>query len=117
MQVFESSAHSPQHGVQVAQISGQFVLGPARQPPRRLAEWACFNIQANAIGPGYFLTDMNAPLINDTEMNAWVKSSNPAGRWGQPEELAGTVVYLASSASNYVNGQIVYVDGGWLSVL
>ena len=81
------------------------------------AEWARFNIQANAIGPGYFLTDMNAPLINNAEMNAWVKSSNPAGRWGQPDELAGTVVYLASSAPNYVNGQIVCVDGGWLAVL
>ena len=51
------------------------------------------------------------------EFDAWVKSSNPAGRWGKPEELVGTAVYLASAASNYVNGQIIYVDGGWLSVL
>lgn len=81
------------------------------------AEWARFNIQANSIGPGYILTEMNTALIDNPEFDAWVKSSNPAGRWGKPEELAGTAVYLASNASNYVNGQIIYVDGGWLSVL
>lgn len=81
------------------------------------AEWAQYNIQANSIGPGYILTDMNEALINNVEFNAWVKSSNPAGRWGKPEELVGTAVYLASAASSYVNGQIIYVDGGWLSVL
>lgn len=81
------------------------------------AEWARFDIQANAIGPGYIATDMNAALLQDAAFDAWVKNSNPAQRWGQPEELAGTAVYLASSASNYVSGQIIYVDGGWLAVL
>lgn len=81
------------------------------------AEWAPFNIQANAIGPGYILTEMNAALIENAEFDAWVRKSNPAGRWGKPDELIGTSVYLASDASNYVNGQIIYVDGGWLSVL
>ena len=81
------------------------------------AEWAKFNIQANAIGPGYILTEMNTALIENPEFDAWVKASNPAGRWGKPEELAGTAVYLASDASSYVNGQVIYVDGGWLSVL
>ena len=81
------------------------------------AEWARFNIQANSIGPGYILTEMNTALIENPEFDAWVKASNPAGRWGKPEELVGTAVYLASNASNYVNGQIIYVDGGWLSVL
>jgi gluconate 5-dehydrogenase len=81
------------------------------------AEWAQFNIQANSIGPGYILTDMNEALVNNPSFDAWVKSSNPAQRWGQPEELVGTAIYLASSASDYVNGQIIYVDGGWLSVL
>ena len=81
------------------------------------AEWAKFDIQANSIGPGYILTEMNTALIENPEFDAWVKSSNPAGRWGKPEELVGTAVYLASAASNYVNGQIIYVDGGWLSVL
>lgn len=81
------------------------------------AEWAQFNIQANSIGPGYILTDMNTALVNNPQFDAWVKASNPAQRWGKPEELVGTAVYLASSASDYVNGQIIYVDGGWLAVL
>ncbi len=81
------------------------------------AEWAAANIQANAIGPGYILTDMNRPLIENAGFDAWVRSSNPTQRWGKPEELVGTAVYLASAASSYVNGQIIYVDGGWLSVL
>ena len=81
------------------------------------AEWAPFNIQANAIGPGYILTDMNEALVKNPQFDAWVKASNPTQRWGKPEELVGTAVYLASAASDYVNGQIIYVDGGWLSVL
>ncbi|MBT9551708.1 MAG: SDR family oxidoreductase [Hydrogenophaga sp.] len=81
------------------------------------AEWAQFDIQANSIGPGYILTDMNEALVNNPSFDAWVKSSNPAQRWGKPEELVGTAIYLASAASNYVNGQIIYVDGGWLAVL
>jgi gluconate 5-dehydrogenase len=81
------------------------------------AEWAADNIQANAIGPGYMLTDMNIPLVQNATFDAWVKSSNPSQRWGRPEELVGTAVYLSSAASSYVNGQIIYVDGGWLAVL
>jgi gluconate 5-dehydrogenase len=81
------------------------------------AEWAKHDIQANSIGPGYILTDMNEALVNNKEFDAWVRASNPAGRWGKPEELVGAAVFLASAASNYVNGQIIYVDGGWLSVL
>jgi gluconate 5-dehydrogenase len=81
------------------------------------AEWGKFNIQANAIGPGYIMTEMNTALVNDPKFDAWVKSSNPSERWGKPEELVGTAVYLASAASDYVNGQIIYVDGGWLAVL
>ena len=81
------------------------------------AEWAQFNIQANSIGPGYILTDMNEALVNNPAFDAWVRNSNPAQRWGRPEELVGTAIFLASSASSYVNGQIIYVDGGWLSVL
>ena len=81
------------------------------------AEWAPFGIQANSIGPGYILTDMNEALVANPQFDAWVKASNPAGRWGRPDELVGTAIYLASSASNYVNGQIIYVDGGMLAVL
>jgi gluconate 5-dehydrogenase len=81
------------------------------------AEWAAHGIQANAIGPGYMLTEMNTALVNDPAFNAWVVGRTPARRWGKPEELVGTVVFLASAASDYVNGQIIYVDGGMLAVL
>jgi gluconate 5-dehydrogenase len=81
------------------------------------AEWAAHGIQANAIGPGYMLTDMNQALVDDPAFNGWVIGRTPARRWGKPGELVGTVVYLASSASDYVNGQIIYVDGGMLAVL
>lgn len=81
------------------------------------AEWAGHNIQANAIGPGYMLTDMNQALIDNPSFDAWVKGRTPAGRWGRPEELVGVAVFLASSASDYVSGQIIYVDGGMVSVL
>jgi gluconate 5-dehydrogenase len=81
------------------------------------AEWGAHNIQANAIGPGYMLTDMNEALIDDPDFDAWVKGRTPAKRWGKPEELVGAAVFLASAASDYVNGQIIYVDGGMISVL
>lgn len=81
------------------------------------AEWAEHGIQINAIGPGYMLTDMNEALTSNPQFDAWVKSRTPARRWGRPEELVGTAVFLASSASDYVCGQIIYVDGGMISVL
>lgn len=81
------------------------------------AEWAEAGIQANAIGPGYMITDMNQALIDNPTFDAWVKGRTPARRWGKPDELIGTAVFLASSASNYVNGQIICVDGGMSSVL
>ncbi|RDJ25478.1 SDR family NAD(P)-dependent oxidoreductase [Bosea caraganae] len=81
------------------------------------AEWAASGIQANAIGPGYMITDMNQALIDNPEFDAWVKGRTPAKRWGKPEELIGAAVFLASPASDYVNGQIIYVDGGMLAVL
>ncbi len=81
------------------------------------AEWGELGIQANAIGPGYMITDMNEALISNPAFDAWVKGRTPARRWGRPEELAGTAIYLASAASDYVNGQIIYADGGMISVL
>jgi gluconate 5-dehydrogenase len=81
------------------------------------AEWAKSGVQANAIGPGYMLTDMNEALVNDPKFDAWVKGRTPAGRWGRPEELIGAAVFLSSHASDYVNGQMIYVDGGMSSVL
>jgi gluconate 5-dehydrogenase len=81
------------------------------------AEWAEHDIQVNAIGPGYMLTEMTQPLADDPKFDGWVKGRTPSRRWGTPADLIGTAIYLASSASNYVNGQIIYVDGGMLAVL
>ena len=81
------------------------------------AEWAEHGLQANAIGPGYMITDMNQALIDNPAFDAWVKGRTPSRRWGRPEELVGTCIFLASGASDYVNGQIIYVDGGMLAVL
>ena len=81
------------------------------------ADWAPFGLQVNAIGPGYFETPMNRRLIDDPVFDAWLKKRTPAGRWGRVEELQGAAVFLASDASSFVNGQVIYVDGGVLSVL
>lgn len=81
------------------------------------AEWGALGIQANAIGPGYMVTDMNEALLSNPEFDAWVKGRVPMRRWGQPEDLAGIAIFLASAASSYVSGQIIYADGGMISVL
>jgi gluconate 5-dehydrogenase len=81
------------------------------------AEWAPHDIQANAIGPGYIETEMTKPLMADPKFDAWVKGRTPSGRWGKPDDLIGVAVFLASPASAYVNGQIIYVDGGLLAVI
>lgn len=81
------------------------------------AEWAAHGIQANAIGPGYMETDMNQALMDNPAFDAWVKGRTPSKRWGKADELCGTAIFLASSASDYVNGQIIFVDGGMSAVL
>jgi gluconate 5-dehydrogenase len=92
--------------------------GGIKQLTRSMAaEWAQHDIQANAIGPGYIVTEMNKALVEDPKFDAWVKARAPAGRWGKPEDLIGAAVFLASPASAYVNGQVIYVDGGMLAVL
>ncbi|WP_428389352.1 SDR family oxidoreductase [Mucisphaera sp.] len=78
-------------------------------------EWAKHNVQINGIGPGYFETELTKGLVADPEFNRWICGRTPAGRWGRPEELVGTAVFLASSASDFVNGQLIYVDGGLLA--
>ena len=80
-------------------------------------EWAKHDIQVNGIGPGYFVTEMTRPLAEDPEFDAWLRARTPAGRWGEPKELVGTAVFLASAASDFVSGQVVYVDGGILAAL
>lgn len=81
------------------------------------ADWARHGLQVNAIGPGYFDTPLNKALVEDAVFDAWLCQRTPAGRWGKLEELHGAAVFLASSASNFVNGQTIYVDGGILSVI
>jgi len=81
------------------------------------AEWADKGIQANAIGPGYMLTELNSALTQNPAFDAWVKARTPAKRWGRPEELVGAAIFLASAASDFVNGQLLYVDGGMMAVL
>jgi gluconate 5-dehydrogenase len=80
-------------------------------------DWARHGLQINAIGPGYFATPLNQALIENADFDAWLKRRTPAGRWGRVEELQGACIFLASSASDFVNGQILYVDGGVLATL
>ncbi|HHH49945.1 MAG TPA: gluconate 5-dehydrogenase [Saprospiraceae bacterium] len=81
-------------------------------------EWAKFNIQANALGPGYFATQQTAPIrVDGHPFNDFIVKRTPARRWGNPEELQGAAIFLASKASDFVNGHILYVDGGILATL
>ncbi len=87
--------------------------GGVRQLTRGMAvELAPHNIQVNAIAPGYFATEMNRALIDNAEFNAWVVKRTPAGRWGQPDEIGGLAVFLASHAADYITGQLITIDGG-----
>ena len=81
------------------------------------AEWGPHGIQANGIAPGWFRTDLTEPLQADAAFDAWLRGRVPTGRWGEPDELAGAVVFLASPASDFVNGQILIVDGGLSAVV
>lgn len=78
-------------------------------------EWARENIQVNGLGPGYIATEMTEPLVRDPKFDSWVRGRTPAGRWGTPDDLVGTCVFLSSAAADFVNGQLIYVDGGWTS--
>ena len=81
-------------------------------------EWAKYNIQINGIGPGYFATKLTAPLrVEGSPFNDFIISRTPAGRWGNPDELVGAAIFLSSKASNFVNGHILYVDGGILATI
>jgi gluconate 5-dehydrogenase len=80
-------------------------------------DWARYGIQVNAIGPGYFKTELNKALADDPQFSAWLEKRTPAGRWGEVDELAGAAIFLASGASSFVNGHVLYVDGGITSSL
>lgn len=90
--------------------------GAVGQLTKALAvDWAEHGILVNAVAPGYIDTELNKALIEDAEFDAWVKKRCPLGRWGTPEDIAWPVVFLASPASDFITGQVIYVDGGWLS--
>lgn len=81
-------------------------------------EWAKYNIQTNGIGPGYFATSQTAPIrVNGHPFNDFIISRTPAGRWGNPDDLQGTAIFLSSKASDFVNGHVIYVDGGILATI
>lgn len=75
-------------------------------------DWAKYGLQCNALAPGYFDTPLNAALVADAAFSAWLEKRTPAGRWGNVDELVGACIFLASAASSFVNGHILYVDGG-----
>lgn len=81
------------------------------------ADWARYGLQINAIGPGYFATPLNQALVEDPVFDEWLRKRTPAGRWGRLEDLHGVAVFLASGASDFMNGQTLYVDGGILAVI
>ncbi len=90
--------------------------GAVRQLTKALAvEWASRGVRVNGIGPGYIETDLTEPMLDNPELKGWVDSRIPMRRWGKPSDLAGAAVFLASDASAYLTGQILYVDGGFLA--
>lgn len=93
--------------------------GGLKMLTRNLAtEWAKYNIQVNGIGPGYFATEQTAPIrVDGHPFHEFIINRTPAGRWGDPEDLGGTAVFLSSKASDFINGQIIYVDGGILATI
>ncbi|MGV8853973.1 MAG: SDR family oxidoreductase [Devosia sp.] len=80
-------------------------------------DWARHGLNINGIAPGYFATGLNEALVKDPKFNDWIETRTPMGRWGQPEELGGAVVFLASEAAAFVNGHILYVDGAFTATV
>ena len=111
--IFTASLLTFQGGITVPSYSAS--KGAIGQLTKALAnEWAAHNVQVNAIAPGYILTDLTEPLYDNANRHDAILERIPAGRWGKIEDFMGPVVFLASAASDYVNGEILVVDGGWM---
>jgi len=111
--IFMASLLTYQGGLTVPAYSAS--KGAIGQLTKALSnEWAKHNVQVNAIVPGYVATDMNTALINDPVRSRQILERIPAGRWGKSEDFAGAIIFLASSASDYINGSSLIVDGGWM---
>jgi 2-deoxy-D-gluconate 3-dehydrogenase len=111
--IFTASLLSFQGGITVPGYAA--AKGGVAQLTKALAnEWAPFNVQVNAIAPGYIATDNTVALQNDPVRNPAILARIPAGRWGDPDDFKGVTVFLASAASDYVSGSVVVVDGGWM---
>ncbi len=109
-----ASLLSFQGGVNVAAYTA--AKGGVAQLTKALSnEWAKYGVQVNAIAPGYIETNATAALRADTKRKEQILSRIPAGRWGEPEDIQGAILYLASAASDYVSGHVLVVDGGWLA--
>jgi 2-deoxy-D-gluconate 3-dehydrogenase len=112
--IFIASLASFQGGILIPSYAAS--KGGVAQLTKALSnEWAGKGVQVNAIAPGYIATDLTAPLQADPDRNPAILSRIPCGRWGAPEDLQGAVVFLASGASDYVNGTLLTVDGGWMA--
>ena len=112
--IFIASLASFQGGILIPSYAAS--KGGVAQLTKALSnEWAGKGVQVNAIAPGYIATDLTAPLQADPDRNPAILSRIPCGRWGAPEDLQGAVVFLASAASDYVNGTLLTVDGGWMA--
>jgi gluconate 5-dehydrogenase len=102
-------------GATAAYAAAKSALGTLGQV--MCADWAAHGLQINGLAPGYIDTELNAALLNDPAMNEWLVSRTPARRWGTPADLVGPAVWLASNASDFVNGQVIFVDGGMTAVI
>ncbi len=112
--IFTASVLSFQGGINVPSYAAS--KGAIAQVTKALAnEWAGKGVQVNAIAPGYVDTDNTEALRSDAERYAAIVSRIPAGRWGKPQDFEGAMVFLASAASDYVNGEILTIDGGWMA--
>jgi 2-dehydro-3-deoxy-D-gluconate 5-dehydrogenase len=112
--IFTASLLSFQGGIFVPAYSAS--KGAVVQLARALAnEWAAQGVQVNAIAPGYVNTDNTEALRNDPERSSAILARIPAGRWGEPDDIKGAAVFLASRASDYMNGSVITIDGGWMS--